>query len=126
MTLLEECIEALPYAHVITGNESDFLFKQFENRLPFTSYGRIDWENLTGFYPIEKKRDILNFVNIEDSCLILWNDMSLPVIRTTIGFLLNSIDDVLAVSYDTWIYIESKETIIEFFHGGKITLTNQL
>ncbi|MFL0143628.1 CDI toxin immunity protein, partial [Tenacibaculum maritimum] len=57
-------------------------------------------------------------------CYIFWNDESLPVIKTKFNLFLKNIDDVLAVSYDTWILSNSEKIIIEFFHDDIISVIN--
>ncbi|KGO79344.1 hypothetical protein Q763_13995 [Flavobacterium beibuense F44-8] len=123
MNLFEECIEVLgESARVLDKTETDIVFKKFENSVPITWYGRIDWENLNDFEEIQNSKEILNHIRAEDKCLVLWNDMSLPVIETTVASFLENIDDVLEVSFDTWLVVNSKNVIIEFFHDRLIKL----
>ena len=77
---------------------------------------------LNDFEEIKSSKEILNHVSPEDKCLVLWNDMSLPVIETTVASFLKNIDEVLAVSFDTWLVVNSKSVIIEFFHDRLIKL----
>ena len=123
MNLFEECIEVLgESARMLDKTETAVVFKKFENSVSITWYGRIDWENLNGFEEIQNSKEILNHISAEDKCLVLWNDMSLPVIETTVASFLENIDDVLAVSFDTWLVVNSKNVIIEFFHDRLIKL----
>ncbi len=123
MTLLEECIEALGNdKRILNENDNITAFKNFENNFPITSYGRIDWDKLEGFEKINIPTDILKYLSPDDKCLIIWNEMSLPIIETTIMSFLNNIDDILAVSYDTWIIVDKREITIEFYHNRLITL----
>ncbi|WP_417354466.1 hypothetical protein [Flavobacterium sp.] len=123
MNLFEECVELLGSScRVLDKTETATVFKKFENSVLITWYGRIDWEKLSGFEEIQTLKEILNHISAEDKCLVLWNDMSLPVIETTVASFLENIDDVLAVSFDTWLIVKSKNVIIEFFHDRLIKL----
>ncbi len=120
--LLKECIEILDTKKVFDFSESKVIFNNFERQIEFTFYGRVDWSKYEAKINIENNLDILTHVDRNDSCYFLWNDMNLPVIESNINNLLNNIDDVLAVSFDTWVWIKTKNIIIEFFHDGIITL----
>ena len=122
MTLLEECIEALgERANTYTNEKSLEFFDNFQKEIPFSSWGQINWES------ISKKKKIQNIKEISDTlkpteCYILWDEASLPVVKTHLSDILSAIDDVTAVSFDTWIYSKTEKWVIEFFHEGQITL----
>lgn len=120
--LLKECIDALDTKKVLSFSESKAVFDNFQSQIEFTLYGRVNWRKYESKISIENNIDILTYLDKNDSCYFLWNDMNLPVIESNINNLLNKIDDVLAVSFDTWIWIEAKNIIIEFFHDSSITL----
>jgi len=123
MTLLQECIGALkPNIEIIKGDDSNKLFKSFEKLFVFTEYGRIDWSYYKDKLTVKSLNDLYN-LPIE-KCTIFWNDDSLPVIKTDFKLLLDNIDDVLAVSFDTWVLSESNDIVIEFFHDDKIQIVN--
>ncbi|WBW98363.1 CDI toxin immunity protein [Oceanirhabdus sp. W0125-5] len=50
--------------------------------------------------------------------LIIWDNAELPVVRAEIKNILQNIDDVLAVSFDTWICSEDFKCVFEFNHEG--------
>ena len=120
--LLEECIEKLRNKQVYNLNISDKIFNEFSNYLRFTFYGRIDWQTYSNKQKLFDVNDILSFLDKDNVCLLLYNEVSLPVIETIVEDLIICIDDVLAVSFDTWVWIKKKNIIIEFFHDGEITL----
>ena len=95
---------------------------EFSNYLRFTFYGRIDWQTYSNKQKLFDVNDILSFLDKDNVCLLLYNEVSLPVIETIVEDLIICIDDVLAVSFDTWVWIKKKNIIIEFFHDGEITL----
>lgn len=53
---------------------------------------------------------------------IIWDNIMLPCIKSTLFHIIQVIDDVLVVSFDTWIVDLNVEIIIEFHYEGSITL----
>ncbi len=130
MSLLNECILALGESNVIldedTGNN---VFDLFQKDWPFTSWGRINWEEVERKISIDsvgnvenKLSTLVSPVGRETPIYILWDEGSLPVIKADVNSILASIDDVTAVSFDTWLYAPSIGYVIEFYHEGQITL----
>ncbi|WP_024771413.1 CDI toxin immunity protein [Aquimarina macrocephali] len=123
MSLLQECIDALDSdIEVFIDKESEELFEEFEKLVKFNQYGRIDWEQYSDKVSIVSDEQLNNLFESE-YCYIFWNEMSLPVIKTKLELFLKNLDDVLAVSFDTWILSGSKNIVVEYFHDDKITLT---
>ena len=120
--LLKECIEKLRNKQVHNLSVSNKIFQEISEYVKFTFYGRIDWEMYSNKRKLFDVNDILSLLNKNDICLLLYNEASLPVIETKIEDFISCIDDVLAVSFDTWVWIKKKNIIIEFFHDGEITL----
>jgi len=117
MTLYQECLDALKdYCLVDKMNTQNVLSK-----IKLTSYGRIEKK----YY---HKHQVIQIDSIpkygSKDCYIVYSDAEIPIIKTRFDAVINSLDDVLAVSFDTWIIIEIDDyyDIIEFFHDGKITL----
>ncbi|WP_442601931.1 CDI toxin immunity protein [Paenibacillus sp. KN14-4R] len=123
MTLFEECIEALDGSSIILNEiEAQEEFNRFKKVFSF-SYGRIDWSQVEEKESIKVVSDVLNRVNnIEGDFLIIWDNARLPIVKSNLDSIFNSLDDVLAVSFDTWLYRPEDGTIIEFFHEGDITI----
>jgi hypothetical protein len=126
MALLEKCIAALrPDAKIYESQQGELLHKNFQDDIKFTEWGRIDWSGYPQRIQITSLSllqisDELNF--LKDPFLIFWDEASLPVIESPIQNIINAVDDVTAVSYDTWVYHPERKIIIEFFHEGDITL----
>ncbi|WP_237071922.1 hypothetical protein [Priestia flexa] len=51
---------------------------------------------------------------------VIWDEGTLPIIQTTLDKVLKDIDDVTAVSFDTWIFSPSTGYVIEIFHDGEV------
>lgn len=44
----------------------------------------------------------------------------MPVIKSSIAAIVNNIEDVCAVEFDTWLFSIDYSEIIEFYHEGAI------
>jgi len=122
MTLLEECIQALGNSYEVFDDiRSLKLFDSFQDDFPFTSWGRIDWDQIENKQKIQNISQISNLFDSEE-CYIFWDEESLPVVKVSIEGVLNSIDDVTAVSFDTWILSTTNICVVEFFHEGEIMI----
>lgn len=117
MTLLDECLEALGEYSILNDKKA----KNIISKLHFSKFGRIKREEYLSFKEISVK-DIEIFSN--EACYIVYSDVTVPKIETTIKNVLKNLDDVLAVSFDTWLILETKRIIIEFYHEDCITLLN--
>ncbi len=122
MILLKECLDALGNSgEVLSESESDNIFDIIQDLYPFTSFGRIDWDKI-------KNKVILESSKISDGCLpekdyfIMWDQASLPVVKSPIIKIIKNLDDVLAVSFDTWLLSVDFDCVVEFYHEGEISM----
>ncbi len=121
--LLKECIESLENCEVLNVNETIEKFEFISEKVIFTFYGLIDKvENKA--LQISKLDDIISYCSKDEVCFLLWNDATLPSIKTKIEFVIEKIDDVLALSFDTWILVENKNILIEINHNEEINLVH--
>lgn len=118
--LFEECITSLNECNILSLKESEVLFNQVKNNFPMTSYGCIDWKCVSKSIVIEHISDIYNIFNDCYEYYILWDQKDIPCVSCKIATIIENIDDVLAVSFDTWVLSKDKKEIIEFSHEGKI------
>ena len=49
----------------------------------------------------------------------MWDEENLPCLKSELKDIINSIDDVTAVSFDTWAVSSDYNIIIEFYHRGR-------
>lgn len=123
MTLYEECLQALGDTYrVLSEEETKKLFNSLEQEYPFTIGGRIKWESVqvnVTFDPIELENKVNNYS--EQTVFILWDNSIFKAVQTKLNRVLEVIDDVTAVSFDTWLYSPS-QFVIEFHHDGEIIL----
>ncbi|NJM23482.1 MAG: hypothetical protein HC907_35050 [Richelia sp. SM1_7_0] len=130
MSLLNECIEALgDNANVLSNSDTELIFSAFEDAFPITKWARIDWDKIDEKIKFDSSSDILSYLrdrfspeDLDKHFYILWDNASLPTIKVKLEQILNAIDDVTAVSFDTWIFSPELGYVIEFYHEGEITI----
>lgn len=126
MSLFEECIEALgENVHVLYDNSREKILSHFESSFPFSDWGQIEWKNLSSYAEVNTFDEIQSFLNqkmneYNDVVYIIWDEGTLPIIQSTLDKVFEAIDDVTAVSFDTWIFSPSSGYVIEIFHDGEV------
>jgi hypothetical protein len=126
MTLLDECIEALGEdAEILTDSEKDKIFDTFESSFPFTEWGRIDWDKVSKKEIVNTVNDITAYLekcyeNFNTDVYVIWDEGTLPIIKSDLKKVLEVIDDVTAVSFDTWIFSPASGYVIEIYHEGEV------
>jgi hypothetical protein len=129
MSLLKECLEKLQNHKVLNEQETGKCFSSLQNTFEFTSWGRINWTTVKEVIKLDNQEDMLElfvfiFRNIceDPSIVILWDNGALPGVEIPSKNLSGNIDDITAVSFDTWIFSEKHSLVIEFYHEGEVTL----
>lgn len=118
--LFIECIDSLKGCKVLSLEESEDLFNQIRKNFPMTDCNCIDWKKVKNCIVIENISDINNFFNNCYEYYILWDQKDVPCVSCKLSAFIESIDDVLAVSFDTWLLSKDKKEVIEFYHEGKV------
>jgi hypothetical protein len=129
-TLYDECMEALgEYCEELPMPKARLEYSRLDEVVPFTEWGRIDWEKVERKYDIEYLEEILDHLHeagIEDLAVtLLWSTASigeLPAIRTQLTNALRVIDDVTCVGHDTYMLSSTGQFVIEFFHDGIVRM----
>lgn len=123
MTLFEECLQALgPSSKVVDVQKSQEIFRKFEGTFPITKYARVDWSKIEKKVSISSIPEITENVDENLEVMILWDNARLPVVSSTIKEVISVIDDVTAVSFDTWLFSPQEKIVVEFYHEGQVTL----
>ncbi len=116
ITLFEECIAVLKNYSIVEDNK---LIDQILSNLNLTFYGQIDFSKYTDSHEVSLNE--IHMLPGEKEYYIIWTDAEIPIIKCNIDDILDNIDDVLAVSFDTWLISVDMKRIIEFYHEGIIT-----
>lgn len=127
MTIYEECLVALGNnAKAMSRKETKDIFEEMIGIFPITSWGRVDLDKINRKIRVASIQDGINKIKeeklIDGDVYILWDEASLPAVKTKIESVVNAIYDITAVSFDTWIFCPSKKYLIEFYHEHEITL----
>ena len=118
--LLLECKEALGAAgEILEQEEKDAVYRIFMDKVPFLPWG-VDWEQFNAFQKISEIDEICEKCESKEF-YIIWS-ARFPIIKSDIDTIIKNIDDVCAVSPDTWLFAANYDEVIEFHHEGKITL----
>lgn len=125
--LFDQCIDALGAGtYIISEEKSEEIYDCLQRLYPFSPYSRVDWGKVSSKKMMENVNVIVPCITevygqVEDFIFILWSYGNFPVLKTSLQKTINAIDDVLAVSSDTFILSPSK-FVIEFHHEGEITV----
>lgn len=128
MSLLDECIEALRKdVHLLSDDKREQVLNNFECSFPFTDWGRVEWEKVPQHAEVKTIDDVVSFLqqNVKkysNVVYVIWDEGTLPIIQSTLDMVLEVIDDVTAVSFDTWIFSSSSEYVIEIYHDGEVKI----
>lgn len=117
--LFMDCIKNLENCKILEKAESEKVIRDFLNMVPFDN-GHIDWTYTPNKSLISMDEFEKTGVN-QDKYYIIWDNVELPCVSCKLQSIKEHLDDVLAVSFDTWLFSEEKDEIIEFYHEGKIT-----
>lgn len=125
MSLFDECIEALGEdVHVFSDNNREQILSDFESTFTF-KWGRIEWEKVSNHAKVNTVDEIISFLDQDmdeysSIVYVIWDEGTLPIIQSTLEKVFNVLDDVTAVSFDTWIFSPSTGYVIEIFHDGEV------
>ncbi|MCT4586024.1 MAG: hypothetical protein N4A54_13940 [Peptostreptococcaceae bacterium] len=127
MTLYEECIKSLDNNYeIIINEEKEHLLKSIFASFRLTNWGKINWSLKENYIKLNDFKEVINYlkrlgIDRKFEFYIIWDQTDLPLIKTDFN-LIFSMDDILAVSFDTWLFVPQKNLIIEFYHDGDITI----
>lgn len=128
MNLLDECIEALgDNVQILSDSKREQILSDFESSFPFTKWGRIDWEKVAYQVEVNTIDEIVFFLNqnideYNNVIYVIWDEGTLPIIQSDLDKVFEVIDDVTAVSFDTWIFSPYSGYVIEIFHDGEVRI----
>lgn len=121
MNLFEECLQVLG-SNVVVLNKQDSISisHTMQSTFPFTPW-RVCWDK------IENKKILQNPEELGEILLqqlptvfVAWTDMALPILKCPLPIILQYINDVTCVCFDTWIFSLDEQWIVEFYHEGEV------
>lgn len=126
LDLFDECLEALgKNKEILSEDLTTKYYELLSNSFPFTSWGRIKWEEVCCHQSIVYEEEIYDWLanhHFKDrNIIILLGYGEQPALKTSLVHALNVIDDVTAVGSDTFMFSEFGY-VIEFFHDGDVTI----
>jgi hypothetical protein len=128
MLLIDQCVKALGEPVVVLSpQETRDVRRQLRQKVPFTFWGRIDWEHVNHVVQVRSLEEILpilleNGREEHDGVFILWDETTRPALLTVLQSVIRHIETVLMVSFDTWIINRDEHYVIEFYHEDEITI----
>ena len=131
MDLFDECIAALKKEGeviILSEEESKEIKKKFKENIPLDWFvGKVDFSQIARKREIVTDEDILeelykNNVNVNEPVYVFWSDAGYPTIKTSIKNVINAIEDVISVSFDTWIFCPKERYVVEYYHEGETYL----
>lgn len=120
MTLLEECLEALKDKYILNEFEKKFVEEKFYNSVPLSRWGRVEWSKFNKKKSIKTAKELLSICKNKEY-YIIWSDPTEPIIKCNLDSIIKNIDDVTAVSFDTWLLSIDIKEVVEFYHESEIT-----
>lgn len=124
--LFEECLQELgDDVRIFSEEASESRREDLVKDYPFTGWGRMDWNQIAHKHEVRTAEDIsalLEALDIDHSLplFIIWSG-DRPVLQTNLQSALRTLDHVLAVDFDTYLYSPS-QYVIEFYHESEITV----
>ena len=118
--LLQECIESTG-AKVLPYDDGNKISEEIQSKIPFLN-GRVDFSRFKYKNSINTISSINELINSSTEFYVMWDEANLPCLKLELKDIINFIDDVTCVSFDTWVVSSDYNTIIEFYHEEEIML----
>ncbi|PJI09338.1 MULTISPECIES: hypothetical protein [Clostridium] len=119
--LLQECLESTG-GKLLNYDEGNKILEKIQVKIPFRLDGRVDFSKFKSKNNINTIASISELIKNSTEFYVMWDEVNLPCLKSELENIIKFIDDVTAVSFDTWIVSSDYNTIIEFYHDGEITL----
>ncbi|MDG9730371.1 hypothetical protein OXI21_08095 [Ignatzschineria sp. RMDPL8A] len=129
-TLFDECIEALALEckiKIFDEQTSRNIVNMFEDLYPISKWNYVEWSKVK----VKKKIELYNYsfndvyeflkdnaLSRDSEIYIIWDDVQIPVVKSTLISILNNFDDVECVAPNIWLLSADKMYLIEFHHDG--------
>lgn len=129
---INELLELFPEKNnveILDEIESDKLESNMTDCFPIAFWGRIDWKNVEN-KTIFTTKDILNIPTVLSNqsldtsapVYLIVGIYKYPVVKTNLSKILESIDDVMYMGPDQWIYCPSQRYVVEINHDDEVCI----
>lgn len=118
--LLQDCIESTG-GKVLPYDDGNKISEEVQSKIPFLN-GRVDFSKFKYKKSINIISGINELINSSIEFYVMWDEANLPCLKIELKDIINSIDDITCVSFDTWVVSSDYNIIIELYHEGEITL----
>ena len=128
MSLFDDALNLLgEQATVLSKQETNDLLKELLQQFPFTRWARIDWAGIKHYHAITSAAEVIPFLreyskDLSEPIFVIWDEGTLPEVKSDLRHVLRHIEDVTIVSFDTWLFSPSQKYVIEFYHEGEVTI----
>jgi hypothetical protein len=119
--LLQECVESTG-GKLLNYDEGNRILEEIQDKIPFRLDGRVDFSKFKFKDNINIITSISELIKNSTEFYVMWNEVNLPCLKSGLKDIIKFINDVTAVSFDTWVVSSDYNIIIEFYHEGEITL----
>lgn len=121
VNLWDECLAKFGTKTIYTllsAEETDQVVQSLEVAFPFALFS-IDWSLCEHQIECASSNEIYAALVAQNQDLaqqvyVIWDDASLPAIACTIHDVLENIDDILPISFYTWIFSADEAYVIQF------------
>lgn len=124
--LFKECIEVLG-VNLLSEQESDRLSALFQQIVPLTNWGKVDWDKIDqkidiGYDPQNIIPTLERLIKepIDTSVYIEWSTASVPVIKADLRNIIEHFDDVTCVAFEKFIFNLTSGYVIEVLPSYKM------
>ncbi|WP_170110151.1 hypothetical protein [Peribacillus acanthi] len=114
---------------ILDAYETNIIKKEISESFPFAFWSRINWDEMhnkidLGLNEIKNIESILsnNGLDISKPVYLRLAYDQYPCAKTNLRNILNSLDEVMSIGVDQYVYCRSPKYIIEFFHDDIITI----
>ena len=118
--LLQDCIESTG-GKVLPYEDGNKISEEVQSKIPFLN-GRVDFSRFKYKNRMNTISSINELINSSIEFYVMWDEANLPCLKIELKDIINSIDDITCVSFDTWVVSLDHNIIIELYHEGEITL----
>ena len=94
---------------------------EIQEKIPFR-LGRVDFSKFKFKTNINTIDSICKLIKNFTEIYVMWDNADLPCLKCELRDIIKFIDEVTAVSFDTWLVSSDYNIIIEFYHDGQIML----